>query len=134
MPREVQGPFAERKRLQEQRDELKQRLIDMTRSERAWLDEHAPALEAGDASSKEEFARRLEEKYTLNYELGATEWHLGNTPSALTNLKAAYEYGSDDLRARVVEILRDIQNRTGLQLLRAQDLRPGDNIAETAAE
>lgn len=131
MPREIQGPYAERKRLQKRRDELKQQLIQMTISERAWLDEHAPALEEGDPSTKGEFARRLEEKYVLNYELGETEWLLGNTPSALTNLKAAYEYGSDELRLRVVETLRDIQNRTGLQLLAARDLRPGDNVAET---
>lgn len=130
MPRELQGPYADRKRLQKRRDDLKQQLIDMTMAERAWLDEHAPALESGDASTRQEFARRLEEKYILNYELGDTEWQLGNTPSALTNLKAAYEYGSDDLRAKVVEVLRDIQNRTGLQLLRAQDLRPGDNVAQ----
>jgi hypothetical protein len=130
MPRELQGPFAERKRLQKQRDELKERLIQMTLAERAWLDEHAPALEEGDASAKGEFGRRLEEKYALNYELGTVEWKLGNTPNALTNLKAAYEYGSDDLRLQVVEILRDIQNRTGLQLLRAQDAQPGDNVAQ----
>ncbi len=129
MPREVQGPFAERKRLQKQRDNLLNRLIDMTESERAWLDEHSPALEGGDEDTKGEFTRRLEAKYELNYELGATEWHLGNTPNALTNLKAAYEYGSDDLRLKVVDILRDIQNRTGMQLLRPQDVRPGDNVA-----
>lgn len=129
MPRELQGPYAERKRLQKERDALKERLIAMTLAERAWLDEHAPALEEGDASSKEEFSRRLEEKYTLNYELGNVEWKLGNTPNALTNLKAAYDYGSDDLRLQVVDVLRDIQNRTGLQLLSAQDLQPGDNVA-----
>lgn len=129
MPREVQGPFAERKKLQKQRDELLKRLIEMTESERAWLDEHAPALESGDDGTKAEFTRRLEEKYTLNYEIGSVEWQLGNTPNALTNLKAAYEYGSDDLRLKVVEVLRDIQNRTGMQLLRPQDVRPGDNVA-----
>jgi hypothetical protein len=130
MPRELQGPFAERKRLQKQREELKERLIQMTLAERAWLDEHAPALEEGDASAKGEFGRRLEEKYALNYELGNVEWKLGNTPNALTNLKAAYEYGSDDLRLQVVEVLRDIQNRTGLQLLQAKDAQPGDNLAQ----
>jgi hypothetical protein len=102
----------------------------MTLAERAWLDEHAPALEEGDASAKGEFGRRLEEKYALNYELGNIEWKLGNTPNALTNLKAAYEYGSDDLRLQVVEVLRDIQNRTGLQLLQAKDAQPGDNVAQ----
>jgi len=129
MPRELQGPYADRKKLQKQRDDLKARLIDMTLAERAWLDEHAPALEEGDASAKQEFSRRLEEKYALNYELGNVEWQLGNTPNALTNLKAAYDYGSDDLRLKVVDILRDIQNRTGLQLLSARDVRPGDNVA-----
>jgi len=131
MPREVQGPFAERKRLQKRRDELKEQLIEVTKAERSWLDEHAPALEEGDAATRDEFARRLDEKYALNYELGQVEWDLGNTPGALTNLKAAYEYGSDDLRLRVVETLRDVQNRTGLQLLRPQDVRPGDNVVES---
>jgi hypothetical protein len=129
MPRELQGPFAERKRLQKRRDDLKARLIDMTLAERSWLDEHAPALEEGDASAKQEFSRRLDEKYALNYELGDIEWQLGNTPSALTNLKAAYEYGSDDLRLKVVGTLRDIQTRTGIQLLKSEDLRAGDNVA-----
>lgn len=129
MPRELQGPFADRKRLQKRRDELKQALIDLTIGERAWLDEHAPALEAGDASTRQEFIRREDHKYSLNVELGETEWKLGNTPGALTNLKAAYDYGSTDQREKVVDILRDIQNRTGLQLLRASDLRAGDNIA-----
>lgn len=128
MPRELQGPYAERKRLQKERDLLKERLISMTLAERAWLDEHAPALEEGDASAKGEFTRRLEEKYGLNYELGAVEWKLGNTPNALTNLQAAYEYGSDDLRLKVVDVLRDIQTRTGLQLLSPADLQPGDNV------
>ncbi|HEY3266344.1 MAG TPA: hypothetical protein VGM37_05415 [Armatimonadota bacterium] len=129
MPRELHDPFAERKRLQKRRDELKQQLIHLTLAERNWLDEHAPALEAGDASAKQEFGRQMEAKYGVNVELGTVEWKLGNTPGALTNLQAAYEYGSDDLRLQVVDVLRDIQNRTGLQLLRAQDLRPGDNIA-----
>jgi hypothetical protein len=129
MPRELQGPFAERKRLQKRRDALKQELILLTLSERAWLDEHAPALEAGDESTRQEFARREEHKYSLNLDLGETEWLLGNTPHALTNLKAAYDYGSADLRIKVVDILRDIQTKTGMQLLRASDLRPGDNVA-----
>lgn len=129
MPREVQGPFAERKKLQKKRDELLKRLIEMTESERAWLDEHSPALDSGDEATRAEFTRRLEAKYALNYDLGATEWSLGNTPNALTNLKAAYEYGSDDIRLKVVDVLRDIQNRTGMQLLRPQDLQPGDNVA-----
>lgn len=130
MPRELQGPFTDRKRLQKRRDELKQQLITMTEDERAWLDEHASAVESGDAAAQTEFTRRLEEKYAVNCELGHVEWGLGNTPSALTNLKAAYEYGSDEVRLRVVEVLRDIQNRTGLQLLRPQDVKQGDTVVE----
>lgn len=122
MPRELQGPFAERKRLQKRRDEVKQALVDMTVSERRWLDEFAPAIEAGEEAAKKEFAERMEAKYALNYELGETEWKLGNTPGALTNLRAAYDYGSDELRLKVVDVLRDIQQRTGLQLLSRQDL------------
>jgi ferric-dicitrate binding protein FerR (iron transport regulator) len=129
MPRELHDPFAERKRLQKKRDELKQHLIELTQSERSWLDEHAPALESGDASTRDEFARREEVKYGANVELGHTEWLLGNTPGALTNLKAAYDYGSAEQRAQVVDVLRDIQTKTGLQLLRAADLKPGDNVA-----
>jgi hypothetical protein len=123
MPREVSGPFAERNRLKKRRDALVEELKQMTLSERSWLDEHAPALESGDPETRQEFARRLEEKYALNYELGDTEWKLGNTPDALTNLKAAYEYGSDDIRLKVVDTLRDIQTRTGMQLLSASEMQ-----------
>jgi hypothetical protein len=122
MPRELQGPFAERKRLQKRRDEVKQALVEATISERRWLDEFAPAIEAGDPAAKREFAERLEAKYLLNYELGETEWKLGNTPDALANLRAAYDYGSDELRRKVIDVLRDIQQRTGLQLLSQSDL------------
>ncbi|HOC32057.1 MAG TPA: hypothetical protein PKK84_07440 [Armatimonadota bacterium] len=133
MPRELTGPFADRIALKKKRDSLVERLKELTVSERAWLDEHSPALDEGDASTRSEFARRLEEKYSVNYELGDAEWRLGNTPAALINLRAAYEFGSDELRLRVIETLRDIQNRTGIQLLKASDLKPGDNVAEPAA-
>ena len=133
MPRQVNNPFAERQALQKRRSELIDELKRLTMSERSWLDEHAPALEEGDAATKAEFARQMEVRYNLNYELGDTEWRLGNTPDALTNLRAAYDYGSDEVRLKVVDTLRDIQNRTGLQLLRASDLRAGDNIAESTS-
>jgi hypothetical protein len=128
MPREVNKPFAEREALKKRRDSLIESLKEMTLEERAWLDQHADAIEAGDTALKEEFARRLEAKYTLNYELGDTEWRLGNTPNALTNLKAAYEYGSDDLRLKVVETLRDIQTQTGMQLLSKSELAGGEGV------
>lgn len=96
--------------------------MEATISERRWLDEFAPAIEAGDEGARREFAERLEARYLLNYELGRTEWKLGNTPGALTNLRAAYDFGSDGLRLKVVDVLRDIQQQTGLQLLSQRDL------------